>query len=69
MFADIKVLSFDTLLGIFYSTGNIFMFNRLILFNADSIHNPGYSLRAEYTQKVIFQRKIKARRPIITLTS
>jgi len=43
-------LSFNAFLGIFYSSRNILMFDRLIFFYTEPVHNSRYFIGAEYTQ-------------------
>ena len=69
MLADIEILPFNTLLGIFDRLRDQPVLDRLPLFHADSVHDGGDPLRPEDPQEVVFQREVEAGRPHVPLAS
>ena len=59
MLADFEVVGLNLALRVFYGLGEHGVLDGLALLHAELVHETGNTVRAEYSQQVIFERQVE----------
>lgn len=69
MLSDIEVLCFHAFLGVLYGPADETVLDGLAFFQADLVHDRGYSLGAENPKEIVLQGEIETGRAPVTLAA